>query len=181
MPVRVPLTAGGRGLLESFARGIQIRQQGAGPFLAAALGKARGQALRLALVLEMLWWCGEDGTSPPPTGISPGAFTAAARLIGEYFIATAEQVYGDAAVTNRDRNAAVLARWILKTRPREVHIRQLQREVRLPGLRTAGQIREAADLLVAAGWLNPPAPNMQFGPRLRLSYLVNPRVRLAPV
>jgi hypothetical protein len=39
--------------------------------LRSAFGKARGQALRLALVIEMLWWCGEEGMSqleePPPS------------------------------------------------------------------------------------------------------------------
>jgi hypothetical protein len=29
-----------------------------------ALGKARGHALRLATVLEFLWWCGEGGVTP---------------------------------------------------------------------------------------------------------------------
>jgi hypothetical protein len=181
MPIRVPLTTEGRGLLETFARDMQERQQDAGARLAAALGKARGQVLRLALVLEMLWWCGEDGASPPSTRISPHAFVAAAELIGDYFMAMAERVYGDITTTPRDRHAAALARWILRTRPQEVHIRRLQREVRLTGLRTAGQIRDAAEILTTAGWLRPPALNTRFGPRARLSYCVNPRLRLSTV
>jgi hypothetical protein len=179
MPIRVPLTAEGRGLLETFARDMQERQQGADGLLRAALGKVRGQVLRLALVLEMLWWCGEDGVLPPPTRISSRALAAAADLIGDYFMTMAERVYGDAAATTRDSDAAALAYWILGTRPKEVHIRYLQREVRLPGLRTAEQIREAADLLVAAGWLRPPALNTRYGPQARLSYPVNPRLRSA--
>jgi hypothetical protein len=181
MPIRVPLTAEGRGMIESFARDMQDRQKNADGLLRAALGKARGQALRLALVLEMLWWCGEDGASPPPTRISPRAFIAAAELIGDYCMAMAERVYGDITTRTRDRNAAILARWILKRRPKEVHIRHLQREIRLPGLRTAGQIRDAAKLLVVTGWLCPPALNTRFGPRTRLSYPVNPRLWLATV
>jgi Protein of unknown function (DUF3987) len=73
MPIMVPLTDEGRSMIETFAGKIQDRQKGAGGLLRAAFGKARGQALRLALVLEMLWWCGEDGASPPPIGISPRA------------------------------------------------------------------------------------------------------------
>ena len=38
--------------------------------LRSALGKTRGQALRVALVLEFLWWCGADGFGPPPAQIS---------------------------------------------------------------------------------------------------------------
>jgi hypothetical protein len=120
--------------------------------------------------------CGEDGASPPSTRISPRAFAAAAELVGDYFTAMAERVYGGITGTTRDRNATALARWILNTRPTAVHIRYLQREVRLPGLRTAEKIHEAADLLVAASWLCPPAPNTRFGPRARLSYLVNPQL-----
>jgi hypothetical protein len=179
MPIRVPLTAEGRGLLETFARDIQDRQRDVGALFGAALGKARGQALRLALNLEMLWWCGEDGISPPPTRISPRAFAAASELMRDYFAAMAERVYGDGAATTQGRNAAILARWTLGARPGEIHIRHLQRRVRLPGLRTAEQIRDAAKLLVAIGWLSPPALNTRFGPRTRLSYRVNPRLWLA--
>jgi hypothetical protein len=179
MPIMVPLTDEGRGLIETFARKMQDRQKGSSGLLSAAFGKARGQALRLALVLEMLWWCGEDGASAPPTRLSRRAFAAAAELIGDYFMAMAEAVYGDYTVTMRHRNAAGLAHWILRTCPKEIHIRHLQREIRLPDLRTAQQIRNAADVLVAMGWLYPPIPNTRFGPRARLSYLINPRLWLA--
>jgi hypothetical protein len=171
----------GAGLDERFARGMQDRQKCAGALLRAALGKARGQALRLVLVLELLWWCGEDGAAAPPTRISPRAFATAADLMGNYFMAMAERVDGDIPATMRDRNAATLARWIFGTRPQEVHIRHLQRVVRLPGLRTATQIRDASEILVVTGWLCPPALNTRFGPRTRLSYPVNPRRWLATV
>ena len=99
---------------------------------------------------------------------------AAASLISDYFIPMAERSYGSHTLTPRDGNAAKLARWILVTRAAEVHIRHLQREVRLPGLRTAAQIREAAEKLVARSWLSPPRRNTQFGARPRVAYSVNP-------
>jgi hypothetical protein len=107
------------------------------------------------LVLEMLWWCGEDGMAPPPAELSLRDVAASALLIGDYFMPMAERVYGDAAATERERGAATLARWIAKTRSREVHLRRLQREVRLPGLRTAERIHAAATALVEADWLRP--------------------------
>ena len=58
-----------------------------------------------------------------------------------------------AGATDVERDAATLTRWILKERPEEVHVRTLIREVRLPGLRSAEQIKKAADLLVEADWL----------------------------
>jgi len=145
--------------------------------MCSALGKARGHALRLALVLELLWWCGEDGLAPPPERIGERAFAAAGLLVNDYFVPVAERVYGDAATATLDRDAATLARWIMREHPAEVHVRQLQREIRLPGLRTADAIRAAADRLVEADWLRPPPPAVGFGTgRARGACAINPRL-----
>ena len=75
---------------------MQDRQELTGGLLRSAIGKMRGQALRLALGLEFLWWCGGNDIKPP-TVISDRAFAAAAHLVGDYFLPMAERVYGDAA------------------------------------------------------------------------------------
>jgi hypothetical protein len=178
-PIMVPLAFNARGMIEDFARDMQQRQTGSGGLLRSAIGKARGQALRLALLLEFLWWCGTDGMAPPPREIGARAFAAAALLVEDYFTPMAERVYGDAATMDRERNAATLARWIVATRPAELHVRHLQREVRLPGLRTADQIRDAAEALVEADWLRAPLPGTEFGQRGKIAYPVNPRLREA--
>jgi hypothetical protein len=143
----------------------------------SAYGKARGLALRLSLVLEFLWWCGgADGMAPPPREISVAAFGAAARLVSDYLMPMAERVYGDAAAPEADRNAATLARWIARERPAEVHVRRVQREVRLQGLRTAAAIHAACKALVEAGWLLPPGGESGFQQRPRAAYPVNPNL-----
>src|SRR5260370_33103366 len=88
----------------------------------------------------------------------------------------AERVYGDVAATEPERNAATLARWIIAARPAELHLRHLQTQVRLPGRRTAEQIRAAAELLVEADWLRAPAPATALGRHGRIAYAVNPRL-----
>ena len=176
-PIIVPMTDQARAMIESFGREMQEQQHAVGGLLRSALGKARGQALRLALVLEFLWWCGEDGMRAPPTQVSARTFAAAAQLMADYFVPMAERVYGDAAATERERGAATLARWILASQSAELHVRHLQREVRLTGLRTAEQIRGAAEALVEADWLRLPAPGNEFGQRGRVAYPVNPRLR----
>jgi hypothetical protein len=176
-PILVPLAAEARGSLQRLAQDMQRRQQEAGPLLRSALGKVRGQVLRLSLVLELLRWCGEDGVASPPSRIGPRAFASAAVLIDGYFLPMAARAYGDAQPTARESNAAVLARWIVNTCPEELYPRHLQREVRLPGLRTAQQIRDAAEALVVSGWLCSPDRPRQFGPRSRLCYRINPRLR----
>jgi Protein of unknown function (DUF3987) len=172
----VPLADEARAMIEIFGAEMQERQAAAGGLLRSSLGKARGQALRLALVLELLWWCAVDGMAPPPTVISARAFAAAALLVGDYFVPMSERVYGDVAATREDRNAATLARWIMRERPSEVHVRRMQREVRLPGLRTADDIDDAAAVLVDADWLQQPARGKDFAPRLRHAYPINPRL-----
>ena len=87
----------------------------------------------------------------------------------------AERVYGDAGTNKDERDAATLARWIIKTRSPEVHVRTMQREVRLPGLGTAADIHAAAEVLVEAGWLVPLKPGA-FQQRARAAYPVNQRV-----
>ena len=155
-PVYVPLEERALPLMESFAREMQAQQQEAAGLMRSALGKGRGLALRLSLVLEHLWWAADAGIAPPPRVISERAFVAAAELVAHYLVPMAARVYGDAAARPVDRNAATLARWIAKTRPPEVHVRRLQREARLPGLGDADTIHKTCGALVEAGWLAPP-------------------------
>jgi hypothetical protein len=175
-PVLVPLTAAGERLIEEFGQDIQSRQANAGGLLRSAFGKARGTALRLSLVLEELWWSGRDGLALPPSTISEEAFKAAAALVSSYFMPMAERVFGDATATDTERMAATLARWIIRQQPDEVHVRRLQRMERLPGLRTAAQIKRAADSLVDADWLRAPIRKTGEG-RPPVIYLVNPLLK----
>jgi hypothetical protein len=56
--------------------------------------------------------------------------------------------YGDAACPEA-RNLTTLARWIAKQRPNAVHVRDIQRNIRLPGLVTADAIHD--DYLLSNG------------------------------
>jgi hypothetical protein len=175
-PVIVPLVSTVVATLESFGQDMQFEQQEAGGLMRSAFGKARGLALRLSLVLEMLWWCGKDGMAVPPTQICEKALLASATLVAEYFMPMAERVYGDSAATETERNSATLARWIVKTKATEVQVRHLQRVVRLPGLGTAEAIHEAAEALIEGDWLAEPASTKAKGKRPRNAYPVNPKV-----
>jgi hypothetical protein len=176
-PLHVPMVAEGQELLEEFGRDIQARSEETGGLLRSAYGKARGVALRLSLILEYLCWCGRDGADAPPSVISLIAFEAAAALTSGYFLAMAARVYSDAGATETERFAATLARWVYKEKPPEVYVRYMVREIRLPGLRTAALVKQAADALVEADWLKPPPKGTVYGqPRPRIAYPVNPRL-----
>lgn len=173
-PVNVPLEDAAVAMMERFGQDMQASQQEAGGLLRSAYGKARGLALRLSLVLAMLRWCGRDGYAPPPATIDEDALAAACDLVADYFMPMAERVYGDAAATTAERNAATLARWIHKAKPDHVHIRTMLREVRLPGLSNADAIRTAAEVLIEADWLRPTPPQRGFQTRPKAFYPVNP-------
>jgi hypothetical protein len=175
-PILTPLTSEGQRLIENFGQEMQERRANAGGLLRSAFGKARGTALRGSLNLEFLWWCGQDGFAAPPDHITPRAFAAAAVLVSDYFMPMAERVFGDAGASETECNAATLARWIIRERPPEVYVRYLQREVRLPGMRTAEQIKKTANALIEADWLRAPVKTVFGQPRSKVAYTVNPKV-----
>ena len=176
-PILTPLAADARRLMDEFGVEMEARLNQTGGLLRSAFGKARGAALRLSLVLEWLWCCAKTDMTLPPDRISEAAFAAAAALVESYFMPMAERVFGDAGASDVERSAATLARWIFKEKPSEVHVRTLLREVRLPGLRSAEQIKKTADLLVEADWLRAPAKTVFGQPRSRIAYPVNPKLR----
>lgn len=90
------------------------------------------------------------------------------------------RVNADPATRPDDRNAATLARWMVKTRTTDVHVRRMQPEVRLPGLGDAATTHGACIVLAEAGWPLPPKVG-EFQRRSRAAYLVNPQVLIRVV
>jgi hypothetical protein len=175
-PVGVPLCPAAQNRLVEFGRLMQRHKQLTEGLMRSTYGKARGLALRLALVLEFLWWCARDGIEAPPSSISDLAMKAAARWVCDYSIPMNDRTYGDAACRKADRDTATLARWIAQERPPEVHVRTLQREVRLPGLKDAADIHGACTNLIEAGWLMSAAGKTGFQHRPRAAYAINRRL-----
>lgn len=178
VPIYVPLRPDLLTTLERFGQDMQNRQAEAAGLMRSAFGKARGTVLRLSLVIELLRWCIEPAGHQPPGEIGDAALTAACNLVADYFMPMAERVYGDAAARPAARGAATLARWIAREKPAEVHVRTLQRETRLPGLKDAAAIHDAARVLVDADWLRPPERGT-FQSRGSAVYTVNPALRTA--
>jgi hypothetical protein len=90
-PIIMPLVNEARHVIADFGRRMQHEQLRASGPVRSTFGKARGHALRLALVIEMLWWCSDEGTSPPPKLISTKALRAACQLVRHYFIPMAQR------------------------------------------------------------------------------------------
>jgi hypothetical protein len=115
-PVLMMLEPDAQPHLARFAQEMQECADQAGGLLQSAYGKARGAALRLSLVLEWLWFCAKTNMSLPPDRISGEALISAIALVGEYHMPMAERVFGDAGANDLERDAATLARWIIKNK-----------------------------------------------------------------
>jgi len=155
---------------------MQEQKETTAGLMRSAIGKARGLVLRLSLVLKYLWWCAKDGYEAPPEIITEDAVRTAARFVSEYVLPMAERTYSDAASTEIDSNTVRLAHWIKKERPDFIHVRNMQRNVRLQGLRDAKAIHAACAALIEAGWLGRPAPTIGFQQRGTKAYPVSPRL-----
>lgn len=176
VPLVLPLSDSANDRLERWCV-AHDGERGSGLYL-SALGKMRGQLLRLALILEQLWWAADSADADAPTVIGEEAVSAAAALMTDYFKPMAERVYGDAALPEIDRNTAALARWIVKERPSIINVRTLRRDTPpTPQLRQRKAMNEAIEMLVEAGWLQHVPGRYGDRPgRARADYLVNPKL-----
>ena len=99
------------------------REQIAGSEFAASglflswLGKLPGYAVRLAVVLELLWWSADAQSGSEPVRISERATVAAIGLLDSYCIGMARRAFGEAALPQADRDALALARWLMVQLP----------------------------------------------------------------
>ena len=143
---------------------------------ASHYGKLPGIVLRLALVLEFLWWAVDDSLEPPST-ITESA-TAAAELVSGYFTPMAHRAYGIAALSENEKGARTIARWIVSKGISFLNASELRRKIKLPGLRSSGVIHGALEWLEEAGWVRAvPSREGKTKGRGRSDYLVNPRVQ----
>lgn len=178
-PAYVSLDPDAADLLERFGQEMQAGEEGAHGLLRSSMGKARGQVLRLALVLQLLWWCAEDN-GPEPATVGADALQAASDLMRSYFLPMAARVLGDASVPAEERNARTLAEWIMRERPAVANVSSIRDGARLPGLRESDPVKQACRFLADAGWLLPPVDTGQAG-RPRGDWTVNPRLWQAAV
>ena len=140
--------------------------------IASWWGKMPGVCLRLALCFEYLWL--SSTTRLENFAMSYAAVEAATVMIEQYLKPMAERAYGDAALAKEDKNAAVLAKWIVKNKPQSINTRELYRKIKLPGMDKSEKVKGAIDVLVEAGWLL--SSGIHGNGRPKQNYEVNPGV-----
>lgn len=138
-------------------------------------GKMKGVVLRLALVAELLKWADQGGEEPRE--VSATSLLMAADFVNDYAKPMALRVYGDAALPKCERDAAVIARHILRTGVRKFNARSMRREGGYPGTKKADEQAAALDQLVQANWIRSvPAREGQKPGRQSIDFIVNPGV-----
>lgn len=92
------------------------------------LGKQGGVSLRIALILEHLWWAAVSPLNePPPEMVSLAAYRAATDFIDGYSLPMAARTMNLAMRPPEDRAAAKLARLLRKHRVTEFNARDVRR------------------------------------------------------
>lgn len=179
VPITLPLDDKAADLFEQFERENKDAGDEAAGLFKSFCGKLPGTVLRLALVTELARWAYSGG--PEPRSISVGTLGAVASFIDEYAKPAALRVFGDAALSPVERNAASLARYIVKHRLPGFNARKLRRTACLPGLKEADPFNDAIALLADADWLRDVGHREGVSPGRRSSdFVVNPVVHGGP-
>lgn len=174
----IPLSPDAADVFEAWESDNAGVDQDASALFKSFVGKMNGSLLRLALVGEYIAWAFGDG--PEPAEVSVQSITAACGFVDDYAKPMAERVYGDAGLPPVERQAALLARYIVKQGFSTINLRTLKRSPHksaLAALRNGEAMKGAAEFLVDAAWLLPD-PSREGGSvgRGSLDYLVNPAI-----
>lgn len=172
-PYRIPLDEAAADAFDKCQLFYREQETDAAGLLKSFIGKLPGLTLRLALAAEFARWAWEGGREPQ--SISVETLENVADLIADYILPMSSRVYGDAALPPVERDAATLARYIIRNKVKVVNARELRRTAKLPGLREADKTAAAIDAMVEANWLRPDPKREGGGPgRMTSDYIVNP-------
>lgn len=116
------------------------------------LGKGQGYVLRLALLLELLWWASSEYSEP--TEISLEAIQAAIELYDTYLTPMCERVYNMYYSPSQNIEARALARWIIENKPQSFILRDVYNNGNVANLRRKEQAETAANRLIKLNWLS---------------------------
>ncbi|WP_296538879.1 DUF3987 domain-containing protein [Rhizorhabdus sp.] len=175
-PVTLELDPKAVDLFEEWGRDNDKGMDDAGALYKGFLGKLKGLVLRLALTAELSRWA-SSGFGQEPRSISVATLGATIEFVESYAKPTALRVFGDAALPVVDRNAATLARYIIKHGLRVVNARDVHKKYGLPGLKDTGAVSEALAALEDADWLRNVGKRAgETAGRPKADYAVNPAV-----
>lgn len=177
-PVLLPLSPEAADALHAWREQVAKMERDASGLFLSWLGKLPGMALRLSGIMEHLAWSGE-GRGDPPTGISITSMLRVLTFLEAYAVPMARRSFGTATLPQAERDARVLARWLVQRTPvpSVVNARALRLMGDGPGIGSAERMTLALQELAELGWARP-APARQGGGagRQRSDWTVNPAI-----
>lgn len=161
----------GLALFEFRKRLVNQEQKYEGHYL-YYLGKAAGNAGRLALTLTIMDWA-MTTSQTLPNNVTLETMTQAIHLVETYFLPMAQRVFEIEHNTSRAKYARKLARYITEDRPTTINKRALYKTQRL--FSSAKKTEIAIEELIEDGWLNKVDQPNTSG-RKKMEYQINPRL-----
>lgn len=161
-------------VLEEWRREQPEKEAGTSGLLRSHIGKMPGLALRLSSTLCHLEWALSEECQPEPGMIAERHILSAIGLLDGYYLPMAQRCFGDASLPQDQRDAVMVARWIIKEKLEMINAYALSRAAGSP-LRDKKRLAEALSALEEACWIRsaPARDGMNRG-KQRQDYQVNP-------
>lgn len=170
-PVPVSFNPAARAMMAEWAAQDSEATRAAKGRYASYRGKGRGMVARLALVLEYLFWCGEEDR-PEPAAVSEGAVAAAIDIYDGYLLPSASGFLIEGSASQAEDDAAAVAHWLATNRPSQLRCRDEERKGGFPC--RGDRLKAACRLLVEAGWIRERQGNEKRMGRPAVVFEVNP-------
>lgn len=157
-PTTVPFAPAAADALEGFRGRNRQREQDAAGALCGWIGKGPGRVVRIACILEHLWWAAswQAQAAGPPALIGEAAAVAAIGLVEDYLTPHAERVFeaadGGGAQRQVAKDAETLANWIA-SREESPTLKDTAQLAPTRRLRDKAKRVAAIDLLAERNWL----------------------------
>lgn len=170
-PFFLQLTAGAQDALQEFRVKCREWETDAQGHMRSHIGKMPGMVIRFATVLAHLdyAWDGQDHV----TEITAVHIGRAAHYVGEHLRLHAQKAYGSARLSPELIGAKSIADVILRERPKQLSVRDIQKRGRT-GLTKSAEVKAALDVLEDAGWLAQVRQPTSGAPKV--FYSLNPRL-----
>jgi hypothetical protein len=159
-PVLVPFSDRAQATLQEWREEVARMEAGASGLFLSWIGKLPGFAVRLAVIFAYLTWAAE-GASDPPTQVDEADVLRAITILAEYFVPMARRAFGEAALSQAERDSRCLLRWLLDRQPvpTTLNARELRRMADGPGIRNTARLEAALHELAALGCVRQAPPS----------------------
>ncbi len=148
-PKLIPICPDGRRLMEAFGNRMQSYEEKEHGMVISHLGKLRGIAARIALVIQYIEWAFDPKEEPSEIGFHH--VENAIYMAEHYFYPMAKHCLGNVSMPEDEQDGLLVAKWIVEQQRQSINAREVLRDIipyRDPKRRDAALL-----YLEESGWL----------------------------